>query len=380
MSGLSDRNDINAVNYKLQLDEKLKNLQLLLSGYNLPKLKVYKSPIRNFRMRAEFRIWHEDNIAHYAMNYPGENKVYLVDNYPIGSIQIKKVMKPLLKMINMNDLLKYRLFTIEFLSSQQNELLVTLIYHKALNSKWIKAAESIREKLKINIIGRSRKQKLVVGESYISEILRVNNKTYYFQIPENCFSQPNTSVNKKIISWIENIIPSHVKSKDALELYCGIGNFTMMLSKKFRWILATEVSKLSLATAKINQLKNKASNIQFARLSSNETYQAMTGFRQFRRLKDIDLKKYEFEYIFVDPPRSGLDDQTLSLVKHFNNIIYISCNPKTLEKNLNYLLKTHQIKSLAAFDQFPWTNHLETGVWLSKSDNFKGDAADHLKV
>ena len=108
MSGLSDRNDINAVNYKLQLDEKLKNLQLLLSDYDLPKLKVFKSPIRNFRMRAEFRIWHEDNIAHYAMNYPGENKVYLVDNYPIGSIQIKKVMKPLLKMINMNDLLKYR--------------------------------------------------------------------------------------------------------------------------------------------------------------------------------------------------------------------------------------------------------------------------------
>ena len=90
MSGLSDRNDINAVNYKLQLDEKLKNLQLLLSDYDLPKLKVFKSPIRNFRMRAEFRIWHEDNIAHYAMNYPGENKVYLVDNYPIGSIQIKK--------------------------------------------------------------------------------------------------------------------------------------------------------------------------------------------------------------------------------------------------------------------------------------------------
>ena len=78
----------------------------------------------------------------------------------------------------------------------------------------------------------------------------------------------------------------------------------------------------------------------------------MDKHRVFTRLKDIDLDSYRFSTIFVDPPRAGLDQQTLKLVKRFDNIIYISCNPQTLLNNLEEITQTHAISDLALFDQF----------------------------
>jgi len=88
--------------------------------------------------------------------------------------------------------------------------------------------------------------------------------------------------------------------------------------------------------------------------------------REFRRLKDIDLQSYDFSTIFVDPPRAGLDEGTRKLASRFENIIYISCNPSTLIRDIEALRKSHKIKDLAFFDQFPYTPHLESGVVLQK--------------
>ena len=68
----------------------------------------------------------------------------------------------------------------------------------------------------------------------------------------------------------------------------------------------------------------------------------------------------------MDPPRSGLDDTTRALAKDFSNIIYISCNPETLHRDLEELTKTHEIIRFALFDQFAFTNHIESGVILKK--------------
>lgn len=68
----------------------------------------------------------------------------------------------------------------------------------------------------------------------------------------------------------------------------------------------------------------------------------------------------------MDPPRSGLDDTTRALAKDFEQIIYISCNPETLHRDLKELTKTHEIVRFALFDQFAYTNHIESGVILKK--------------
>jgi tRNA (uracil-5-)-methyltransferase len=102
------------------------------------------------------------------------------------------------------------------------------------------------------------------------------------------------------------------------------------------------------------------------RLSSEEITQALNGDRLFRRLKEVDLGSYDFSTIFVDPPRAGLDDDTLKLVSQFESVLYISCNPDTLMQNLSVLVKTHEIRKAAVFDQFPWTHHLESGILLKR--------------
>jgi tRNA (uracil-5-)-methyltransferase len=68
--------------------------------------------------------------------------------------------------------------------------------------------------------------------------------------------------------------------------------------------------------------------------------------------------------VLVDPPRAGLDENTCKLISQFEKIVYISCNPETLARDVKMLLSTHTVQRVAAFDQFPYTHHLESGVFL----------------
>src|SRR5690606_12549354 len=128
----------------------------------------------------------------------------------------------------------------------------------------------------------------------------------------------------------------------------------------------TEVSKTSINAARYNCDINNVNNIAFVRLSSEELTLALKKVRQFNRLRNIDLDSYSFTTVFVDPPRAGLDQETIELIRQFGSIIYISCNPETLRANLRDLTKTHKLKDIALFDQFPYTPHRECGVSLEK--------------
>jgi len=72
--------------------------------------------------------------------------------------------------------------------------------------------------------------------------------------------------------------------------------------------------------------------------------------------------------VLVDPPRAGLDEGTRALVSRFSRIAYISCNPETLSRDLQQLSRTHRASHFALFDQFPYTDHMECGVILERSN------------
>ena len=113
---------------------------------------------------------------------------------------------------------------------------------------------------------------------------------------------------------------------------------------------------------------NATYNIEFVRMSVEEFVEALDGVREFRRMKDINIQEYNINSIFVDPPRSGMDEASCKFSSRYENIIYISCNPETLLRDLQILTKTHEIVSMALFDQFPYTDHVEMGVKLVKKD------------
>ena len=155
-------------------------------------------------------------------------------------------------------------------------------------------------------------------------------------------------------------------ARDLLELYCGHGNFTIPLAAKFNRVLASEISKSSIANARINCELNGVCNAQFVRLSADELMSAFARQREFERLKGIDIFGYDFSHVLIDPPRAGLEPSVIDFIKNFQNLIYISCNPQTLFENLRSLCATHEVRRFAIFDQFAHTSHIECGVLLRR--------------
>lgn len=355
------------MNYEEQLNHKIDIEKKRFNDITKINFDIIKSEESNFRNRAEFRFWrnYDENdkaTISYAMSAFDKSAVE-IDSCSIVSNNISELMPKLLKEITKDEILSHKIYSVEFLNSTIEDMLVTLIYHRKLDERWEEKAKELQSKLNIKIIGRSRKQKVILTNDFIEEELNIQNSLFKIHYKEGGFTQPNAKVNQKMITWVLN----NIQTKDDLcELYCGGGNFTIPLSKKFNKVLATEISKTSINSAIKNCKLNNISNIDFIRMSAEEFVQALNEVRKFTRLKNIDLKSYNFSTIFVDPPRAGLDDTTRELVKEFEQIIYISCNPETLHRDLLELTKTHQILKFALFDQFSYSKHIESGVVLKR--------------
>ncbi|MGZ8548591.1 MAG: tRNA (uridine(54)-C5)-methyltransferase TrmA [Sulfuricurvum sp.] len=347
--------------YQGQLATKRKAVEALFSPYFQGKIEFYESKEEHYRSRCEFKIYHDDEGSFYAMNRADKEGVVKISACSIVHKQIARVMQPLLTAIKKHEL-EYKLFGIDFLTSSSGEVLASLIYHKALDEAWQEHSRAIEKELGIYIIGRSRKQKIVLSQDYVTETLRIGERDYRYVHIENSFTQPNALVNEKMVSWslkqLENI------GGDLLELYCGAGNFTIPFATQFDRVLATEISKSSIVAAKRNMVLNGVDNIDFVRLSAEELTQALDTTREFRRLEGLRVSDYRLKTLFVDPPRSGLGEEPCAFAARFDHLLYISCNPETLLRDLEMLSQTHEVQAMALFDQFPYTHHLEMGVKL----------------
>ena len=347
--------------YETQLLKKLDlNVERFREFYQFD-IDICRSPQSGYRARAEFKIWHIGDEIRYAMNALEHKGIVIIDECPQVNEHIFKLMPKLLEAIAQAGI-GHKLFGADFLSSSDGEIAVSLLYHKQLDAHWEEKAKEIAPKLGISIIGRSRKQKLVVGQDYVTETLHVRDVDYRFMQIENSFTQPNPRVNEQMIAWaLEQFKDT---SGDLLELYCGAGNFTIPFARKFDKVLATEISKSSITAAKNNMQLNDVANIEFVRMSAEEFVQALDGVREFNRMKDIDIDAYQLKNIFVDPPRAGMDEESCAFAARHDTILYISCNPETLHRDLKLLTQTHRVEKMGLFDQFPYTNHVEMGVKL----------------
>ena len=359
--------------YRQQLNDKQAYLAQLFNDLAPPPLEVFASPQQHFRMRAEFRVWHEGEAIFYAMFAPGQKasgaSLIRIEDFPSAHLSINAMMPRLLETIAAHPILKSRLFQVEFLTTLSGDMLITLIYHTKLEAEWRAQAEALQAALGVYIIGRSRGQKIVLSQDFVTEKLMVNGREFSYRQIEGGFTQPNAYICRDMLNWACAVTEG--LNGDLLELYCGNGNFTLPLSTRFQKVLATELSKTSVSAAQANIATNRISNIALARLSAQEFTEAYTGVRKFRRLQEqhIHLNNYAFSTVFVDPPRAGIDDATLSLLQRFEHILYISCNPKTLRANLDTLSQTHRIQRWALFDQFPFSHHIESGVFMVKKSS-----------
>lgn len=353
--------------YDALLADKVTAVESLLAPFGPPAPRVFPSPPEGFRMRAEFRIWHEGDALDYVMFRPEDPKTPVaIQHFPVACDRIQALMPALRERLRGEPLLRRKLFQVEFLSTLAGETLVTLIYHRKLDDDWQRVATALAAELGIQLVGRSRKQKVVLERDYVTETLPVAGRDYHYRQYEQAFTQPNARVNIHMLEWA--LAAARPLTGDLLELYCGNGNFTLPLSRQFGQVIATEMAKSSIRAARWNLDHNSIDNVQMIRLSAEEVTQAMAGERVFRRLADLPqpLGEYDLRSVFVDPPRAGLDPLTEAMVAGFDHILYISCNPQTLAGNIAALDATHRIERFALFDQFPYTTHMECGVLLQR--------------
>ena len=349
--------------YSTQLAAKVAQFKNDFEAFALPEPAVHPSEPLNYRMRAEFRMWHQDDQVFYAMFDSDEPKrPVVIEHFPAADASICAAMPRLREALQAHLALKERLFQVNFLATLSGELMITLIYHRLLDENWEAAARELAATLGVQLIGRSRNQKVVIGRDWLLEGFELNGRALRYQQVEGSFTQPNGRVNRQMLGWACSQAAG--LGGDLLELYCGNGNFTVALAPIFDRVLATEVSKSSVQAAHYNLTANGIDNVVLVRMSSNEISDAFAGRQDFNRMKDVDLKAYRFSTLFVDPPRSGLDAPTLELAAGFDHILYISCNPQTLQENVAVLQGSHEIAASAVFDQFPYTHHLECGLWL----------------
>lgn len=356
--------------YEQLLEQKCQNLKAEFGEFAVADYEVFPSSPSHYRLRAEFRVWHEGEDLYHIMFNPQDKSKIRIDNWLPAGPTIYALMPLLIEKLKSNDTLRRKLFQIDYLSTLSGEILVSLLYHRQLDEAWVTELKALKAELgqqfNIQFVGRARKQKILVDRDYVDEVLTIGGKQLHYRQVENSFTQPNGLMNQQMIEWAIDV--SQGSGGDLLELYCGNGNFSLAMAAHFDRVLATEIAKSSVNSAQHNIAVNHIDNVDIIRMSSEDFSAAMAGKKSFKRLaeKGIDLTSYNCKTILVDPPRSGLDSATEQLVAQYDNIIYISCNPETLKHNLRNLGASHQISRFAFFDQFPYTHHMECGVYLTR--------------
>jgi tRNA (uracil-5-)-methyltransferase len=333
---------------------KFQKATLLIEEYYKSKILINLSPAYGYRSRCEFG--YKNNF--YTMYSPSGKIIYL-DSFTVARPSIQALMPKLLNQINKSNVLKKKLFQINFRSNRKNKVLVSLVYHKLLDDEIKGLADKIANILDISINLRSKNNLYSTHGDLLEDDIE-HLETILYQTDQS-FYQPNHFHMPEMVTKTMSFVKD---PKDLLELYCGSGTFSLPMRKLFNKIFATENNRQSIKCLKRSIDEQNIKNIFHARLSAEEVSELFAG-RIFKRMNGTNISDFNFSHVLVDPPRAGLDEDVIKLISKFKNIIYISCNYETYARDVKNL-KGFTIHNIEFFDQFPNTKHLELVSLLSK--------------
>ncbi len=175
-----------------------------------------------------------------------------------------------------------------------------------------------------------------------------------FKVSAFSFFQTNIEAVENLYSYAVNLIDDF-SGKVAFDLFCGTGTITQTLAQKAKRAVGVELVEEAVEAAKVNAALNGLDNCEF-----------IAG-DVFEVLETVSEKP---DVIVVDPPRMGISPNALDKIISYgvDQIVYVSCNPKTLVENLYYLgYYGYKVKVLKPFDNFPNTKHIECVCLLERS-------------
>ncbi len=197
---------------------------------------------------------------------------------------------------------------------------------------------------------------VIYGNGYIKDIL----EDFEFQISPFSFYQVNPIQAEKL--YLLAVKNADISKDDIVfDLYCGIGTISLFLAKFAKKVYGIEIVDEAVKMAKENAINNKIENTEFI-AGDVETH-----------LKNLLEKNVVPDVVLVDPPRKGLDQNSINNIIDVRpkKIVYISCNPATLIRDLHEFEKNYNITKVTPVDMFPFTSHVECCSVLSLKDSIQ---------
>lgn len=237
-------------------------------------------------------------------------------------------------------------------SPTEDEFLLKLITPTAYD---VNRMRTLKEKLlPKKVVGIGNYSKL--GDQLIKRYHIGRNFTYMqvgkyrYRVSSDSFFQANFTLWEELIRSV--VVGCHRK---VIELYCGAGFFSIPLSEVSNFLLSSDSNPSAIRDAEYNAKLNMRNNIVF---SQERAYQTLKNYAG----EIIDL-------LFLDPPRGGLTTEEAKLIiqNKPKEIIYVSCNPTTLARDIGKLTNGgYTLKSIRLIDNFPQTYHIESVAYLSQ--------------
>lgn len=200
---------------------------------------------------------------------------------------------------------------------------------------------------KTNVIF-GEKTELLVGKDFVKE--RILDKT--FRIGPKTFFQINPKSAENIFSFVKDYIKNNFENPTVLDAYAGVTSFGISVSDVAKKVVSVEENKEAVDFAQETLELNEIKNVELHNMEAQKFFK-----------KEIETKKRKFDVIILDPPRKGCSEESLDSVVKLSKgkIIYISCNPATLARDLKYLnSKGAKVEFIQPFDMFCHTYHIES--------------------
>ena len=198
------------------------------------------------------------------------------------------------------------------------------------------------------------REKAIYGPGFIRDQLcgcsfRISPKSFYQVNPVQTEVLYQTAIQYAGLSGKETVI----------DAYCGIGTIGLIASKHAKRVIGVELNPDAVKDARINAKENRITNAGF--------YQGDAG----RFMVEMAANKEKADVVFMDPPRAGSDERFLSSVVKLapEKVVYVSCNPETLARDLKYLIRhKYEVRKIQPVDMFPFCDHVETVCLMSRKE------------
>ncbi len=201
---------------------------------------------------------------------------------------------------------------------------------------------------------------IVKGERYLKK--RFLDKEFHY--PIECFFQNNHKVANEMLIYVKDLLEKYeTKNSTLVDLYSGVGTFGLLNSDIFSQVILVENVPPAVEAMQINIKNNNIQNAKYYCLDAKH-------FKRVEINNPTNISTDKNLFIVTDPPRVGMDQKTIDRINELSPkvVVYISCNPKQLAKDI-LKFKNYEINSLALFDMFPQTNHMEVVLEFVKKEN-----------